>query len=588
MSVLRPLWQGLFPASVERTAARAGTICLTLAVCVAAFFPVSAHAGTEVPAARWTTTGALGVAWLLLRWSGGRLPVVGAGVAALVAGSLAAPAPWLLLVAGGACVYVATSLIPRRRAEWRVDDEGRAGASDVARLGAPVATIAAGQVVVAEAETPLEATQELLESVAMALVLALVVREFGFEAFKIPTGSMEPTILGDGFYAGGKRRRGDRLLAFKVTEYRRWDVVVFRFPLFRNTNYIKRLIGLPGERVEIRDGDIYAGPDAEHLAIAPKPDDVQALMWRRALAPGTDEDWTESFDREEGSAFTFGTGYAEVDPATSGDGVSAADANGVAWTQLRGSFEEDQRITFDVEIRRPGGELYMSLEGGRRRCELRLTDDGCTVTTPGAVWKPALAGLASLGPKFRLGFSASDRVVRVYLGDRQVDSFQHPDVTNDALDAGRVRLGAKGLSAVFRDLVVERDVQYQMYETTSWDVPDDGYVMLGDNTGSSRDSRYWRANLVRTKDGREFVAPDSARLSEDAAAESTVFFERPDGSVEFVDSYGIPHRFAKDEIAEIRRRVPCPFARESDLVGRAFFIFFPFPPVGDFRMRLLR
>ena len=70
--------------------------------------------------------------------------------------------------------------------------------------------------------------------------------------------------------------------------------------------------------------------------------------------------------------------------------------------------------------------------------------------------------------------------------------------------------------------------------------------------------------------------------------EEDVFHQRPDGGVDFVDSYGIEHHFTKDEIEPVRRNVSLPFAKADDIVGRAFFIFFPFPPFGDFRPRLLR
>jgi hypothetical protein len=150
-----------------------------------------------------------------------------------------------------------------------------------------------------------------------------------------------------------------------------------------------------------------------------------------------------------------------------------------------------------------------------------------------------------------------------------------------------VRVGARGLRATIRNLVAENDVQYSK-GPRSWDIPADGYLMLGDNTDWSRDSREWNANEVVTKDGRTFVAPVQARLSEDDLSDRTVWRPRGDGGVDFVDSHGIERHLSKDEIAEIRPNVPQPFARRDDLVGRAFFVFFPFPPFGDFRPRFLR
>ena len=550
IGILRPLFEIVFPRSLERTAGRIGTLCAALALCVAFLFPAAARAGTEVASARWITSGALALAWVLLTWGGGRLGTVAAAVAALAIGSFLAPAPWLLLTAGGACLWAATALIPR--AEWIPPVEDR--------------------------DPPAEGTQELVESLAMALVLALVVREFGFEAFKIPTGSMEPTILGD--LNGGRGRKGDRLLAFKPVEYRRWDITVFKFPLFRNTNYIKRMIGLPGEHLELREGDVYVNG-----RIVPKPDDVQELMWRKVFAPAPDADWVADFDPDDQGAWKLRKGFAEVE----------AHGDLPAYAQARFGFEEDLRATVSAEQveAAAGGQFLISLEGGGRRCDLAIGADGAHVTGPGLDVRVPEVSLAALGPKFHIAFAMSDRVARLWVDGRQVGAWEHEDHENGGLASGRLRIGAQNLRAVVREVVGENDLQYDTSGQQTFDIPSkangdayDGYVMLGDNTHSSKDSRLWTANVVRTKDGREFVAPDQARLTEDKV--SYVFQPRPDGGVDLVDSYGIEHHLAKDEVESIRRNVNQPFARGTDLVGRAYLVFFPFPPFGDFRPRLLR
>lgn len=551
IEILRPLIDALFPPSLARAAGRVGTICLVLAVCVAVLFPSTASAGTEVLSARVLTAAALALAGLALTFGRGHVGAVAAGVLALAAGAVLAPAGWLLLFAGGACIYCASALVPRTAAVVDPRDH----------------------------DVKPESTQEMIEALATALVLALVVREFGFEAFKIPTGSMEPTILGD-----GRDRKGDRLLAFKPVAYRRWDIVVFKFPLFRNTNYIKRMVGLPGEHLELREGDAYVNG-----AIAPKPDDVQEVMWRKVFEPKDDAEWVADFEPDAQGAWKLRNGFAEADAR------NAAGTDAVAWLQARFGFEEDQRISFDVELPNGSpGQVLISLEGGKRRCELEVGQSQARVTGPGL--DAAVPGvlLGEAGTKFRLGFSMSDRVARVFVNGRQVASFAHADTPNDGLDQGRVRIGVRNQSVVIRNVVGENDVQYGNNGTTTFDIPDDGYVMLGDNTWSSRDSRMWNANVVRTKDGREFVAPDYARVTEDR--EESVFRSLPDGGVEMTDSYGVPRRFTKDEIESVRRGVAQPFARRDDLVGRAFLIFFPWPssldflqnPVRDFRPRLLR
>ena len=92
--------------------------------------------------------------------------------------------------------------------------------------------------------------RETLETVVWALVLALILRAFVVQAFWIPSGSMVPTLL-----------PGDRVLVAKFwyhfTDPKRGQIAVFRYPVDPRRDFVKRVIGLPGEMVEIRDGQVY-------------------------------------------------------------------------------------------------------------------------------------------------------------------------------------------------------------------------------------------------------------------------------------------------------------------------------------------
>lgn len=114
-------------------------------------------------------------------------------------------------------------------------------------------------------------TREYAEALIIALVLALLIRTFIIQAFKIPTGSMEPTLL-----------VGDHLLVSKFSysmhvpnevpftsiqlfpDYhffssvpKRGDIVVFKFPLEQEKDYIKRVVGLPGETIQVIRRNVY-------------------------------------------------------------------------------------------------------------------------------------------------------------------------------------------------------------------------------------------------------------------------------------------------------------------------------------------
>ncbi len=175
---------------------------------------------------------------------------------------------------------------------------------------------------------PLAGGRETVESIVVAFTLALLFRAFEAEAFVIPTGSMAPTLMGrhkdlacsacDATFqvgasqewdeAAGRLRpdrivprarcfncgnemplavapgrpdpaypsfSGDRILvdkfAYDFAEPQRWDVVVFKYPEDAKTNYIKRLVGLPGETVAIAGGDIWTSTNDGPPLIARKP-----------------------------------------------------------------------------------------------------------------------------------------------------------------------------------------------------------------------------------------------------------------------------------------------------------------------------
>jgi len=178
----------------------------------------------------------------------------------------------------------------------------------------------------------LRSIRDTVESIWVAVVLAFVLRAFMVEAFVIPTGSMAPRLMGEHWalicpacgydycygvprpvqedpkfdrnrlhtppgavcpncgcpFPGSLRpdypRGGDRVLVMKylyrLAEPEPWDVVVFRNPQNNRENYIKRLIGLPGETLEIVHGDIFVRQDSDLWQIRRKPLRAQKAMWQ--------------------------------------------------------------------------------------------------------------------------------------------------------------------------------------------------------------------------------------------------------------------------------------------------------------------
>ena len=94
------------------------------------------------------------------------------------------------------------------------------------------------------------------------ILIVLVIRSFLFEPFRIPSDSMMPTLLDGDFIFVNKFTYGLRLPVLNTEmvalgQPQRGDVVVFRLPSDPSTNYIKRLVGLPGDHVVVRDKRVY-------------------------------------------------------------------------------------------------------------------------------------------------------------------------------------------------------------------------------------------------------------------------------------------------------------------------------------------
>ena len=154
----------------------------------------------------------------------------------------------------------------------------------------------------------------------MPLFAIFVIRPFAYEAFVAPTNSMAPTILGNhstgicprcgasayGFVPDGRRiprpadglvmmcskelqsckvmnisksvGQPDRFLVSKLHSPRRWDAIVFRLPSDPQVNYVKRLIGLPGDELLIRDGAVWI--DGKKLDV---PDSLQGIEYLSSI-----------------------------------------------------------------------------------------------------------------------------------------------------------------------------------------------------------------------------------------------------------------------------------------------------------------
>lgn len=113
-----------------------------------------------------------------------------------------------------------------------------------------------------------ESLMDTVKTLFYAIVIAILIRTFLFEPFKIPSGSMYPTLYVGDYLFVSKYTYGysKHSLPFSMPlfegriwadEPNRGDVVVFKFPQDNKTDYIKRIIGLPGDKVKLEEGRLY-------------------------------------------------------------------------------------------------------------------------------------------------------------------------------------------------------------------------------------------------------------------------------------------------------------------------------------------
>jgi len=527
-----------------------------------------------------------------------------------------------------------------------------------------------------------DSMRETIESVVIAFVLAFLFRTFEAEAFVIPTGSMAPTLMGRhkdltctacGFplrvgdseqvfphSEGTAEQRaahqaaqqkvacvcpncnfwidlrqpgpdeheydsynGDRILVAKFPydfgDPERWDVAVFKFPGSAQQNYIKRLVGLPGETIVIDHGDIYTRDDegVEHIAHK-SPDKVQAmaqvvydndyvmpdlvelgmpLRWQPVAQAGEGQ-WqaADSEYREyevDGTSEEAWLRYRHLVPLQSdwdrlverlppnrpipprlisdfcgyntGQVGRLADnfrrnpfvQDGVHWV---GDLAVDCEVTVDDAAE---GELLFELvEAGRaHQCRIDVATGKATISVPGNESFPVSAPTSLRGPgEYQVMFANFDDELFLWV-DGDVVEFDGrytppPDSLPDGLDLAPVGIGSRGVAARVNHLRVLRDVYYIATPYGESDGSMNDY-RRGVNAPSEGGSEASTAEFLSDPTAWPRVEP---RLRQELVLGSDQFLALGDNSPQSQDG-----RRWGDEYYVSRRL----------LIGKAFFVYWP-------------
>lgn len=406
--------------------------------------------------------------------------------------------------------------------------------------------------------TPVSYLFEQVESLASALVIVLLVWHFGLEAFRIPSGSMSPTLSGDPVW-------GDRVFVdkfcYQFRDPQRWEPVVFRYPLKRSDPYVKRCIGLPGEQVLIAQGDIYLrrndGTGIELLTKSPAAREVLWLPLLRGL--DSQKEWVGNFLRQGDIEFKdgevlLGKGGSAIFPRGSGDtpgNVVDHDASfGDSGTppesfgrNVCGDLRARLRVklgpdgAFVVRIVRDSDQYALLLQPGSGACTLTHTlEDG----TQRKLAAGQTRGWSLPAGEFMdVEFAIADGVLSARVDDNNLeqtvgtpllDALRNRDKQRrldlSGMDAARlagadpaggrtarIELTADGGGATVRVRGIERDIYYRGRVLPERNAPaempfgvnlaGDQYFVLGDNSPGSKDARAWIRAILRLKDGTQ-------------------------------------------------------------------------------------
>lgn len=462
--------------------------------------------------------------------------------------------------------------------------------------------------------------REACEACTSALLVALLLKAFVVEVYRIPTASMQPTLFGL-TTADGTTLEDTLLvdrLAYLRGDPRRFDVAVFRFPLDRSRAFVKRVWGLPGDTLRIAHGDVQRLEEDGAWRTLQRPPAVMRSMW---LALEHYGGWELRDATVDASAGDVESAAIDLAPTQLSDGVASLvfprgalerDERARIVDLYRDGYPEglraalgerggqhvvgDLRVEFEVEV--PTGEdalqtltieLAERTERGWQLCRATLparadgaaaievlgTHEARDAARGGPPRRPPIAppgsGALAPGRRHTIAFENLDDVLRLSVDGQGEWSTEVPAV--DPLGA-YVRITADGAARLSR-LRLLRDVHYVpgRAATETWSVPDGHYFVLGDNTLSSVDSREWRLAAYRFEAGPR--AGEVVRAQNVQGENPLTSFAEGSAPVWYLrDEWGERQRLPTDRI-DMLPPSEAPYVPRDHMVGRAAVVFWP-------------
>ena len=452
-----------------------------------------------------------------------------------------------------------------------------------------------------------------IEAITVSIITIVLFKYFVLEAYKIPTGSMQPTLMGNtetGIF--------DRVLVDKFSlHYRdpeRYEVVVFKYPLNHAQNFIKRILGMPGEELEIRAGDLWRRPlDAQgegtgDWTILRRSREIQASQLRLLE---TEDEWNlvNAQWRVDGdSVIGEGPGRAEFPRTVSSvrDGYTDGYPKGIKakiQTRNKGSNlnqVSDLRATASVSGAADTTELRFVLREGPRQYRFLIPGPAAAADA-----RPTIEAIDPLGGMSRVTSQAAEawqleagKSVDVLI--QNLDDLLElviegaPTLTLEVPPADKVRTSGLALEsedggAEFANLRVYRDIFYTArgQKQTRWTIPEGHYVMLGDNSQDSSDGRDWTLTGLKIVDGDD--AGESI-WGNNRQGENPLWVDYPGGQrdVFFRDELG-ELRYYPESAVKALSPLQAPLVSRESIVGRAVLVVWPLSPSNQvYRLKWVR
>ncbi len=458
--------------------------------------------------------------------------------------------------------------------------------------------------------------RENIEALTVAVMVALLFKYFVLEISKIPSGSMQPTLMGHAGTGVFDRVLVDKF-SFCFRDPDRYEIVVFKHPLERSRVMVKRLVGMPDEQLKIEHGDLWTrASESDEWQVLRPPGSVQSELWKRI---DVNEPQQSSWSSSEGSVWvakrrearTNDPGYITFRARDNGvrneythgypDSLrKEIDAERRRTSGLQGrGFVGDLRVEGDVEPAAAVTAFTVLLQEGPRLYEFRIPGPASDASSKAEIRYHVRNGSSDVMDRIEIAESGRLAKAKSYsfsaqnLNDRLTleldgDVLAEIDIPANENQHTVLQLGFEGGGGELQDLQVYRDTFYSapLPNGAPWivTIPAENYVMLGDNTLDSADSRLWEEQTI-TLAG---LGPRSGNYRNRENPLPGVGDYR--NLVRFKDTYGEVDWFPREtiesesglrlegllsELGAIERE---PLVSRNLILGRAVAIFWPIRP----------